>query len=65
MESSQPVVPYEVNYICDKCNFDTLRFESTVSTNQGEMYQHICANCKEYFLLPRIYPYIKFEMRAN
>ena len=62
-ELEYPVLPIEVDCICDECKKGRMRpaKNGTTQFTNPPKFQHECLNCKDSKFFPVHYPYIKYS----
>lgn len=60
-ETFTPVLPVQVDYICDACGKGSLKPTGEVKTSNPPWYVHQCKSCLQYSSHRNQYPYIKYE----
>ena len=61
-EVHQPLIPIQVDYLCDSCGKGRLVRPNAKLESIGSAagLQHVCPLCNTEYFLPRIYPYISY-----
>jgi len=62
-ELEYPVLPIEVDYICDTCKKGRMRppKNGTTQNTNPPKFQHECLNCKESVFFHVRYPLIRYK----
>ncbi len=60
-EISQKVKTYLIEYVCDNCEKQNVRFSGVEGYTGGKyVYDHVCGHCKKEISLEDKYPLIKY-----
>lgn len=56
--------PIGIKYICEFCNEgEMMCVENNV--REDNLFTHKCTKCEKTMLLPRVYPYIEWEVKEE
>lgn len=60
-EVVKQIKPVQVNYVCDECSIYLIANpEGAIALTDPPRYEHICKRCGRTYLLPKMYPFIKY-----
>lgn len=64
-EIKTPVKVYHVEYICDSCGMDFMKFTGQMHSSYPPWFRHVCPKCGESTALRYKYPRIVYEQTGG
>lgn len=57
---SKPLVPVEVDYLCDTCGVSTVQRKNKLEPVSDEGFEYVCSNCDSTIRLKGSFPEIHY-----